>query len=76
MKILIADDDIFSRKLLKDALRRLGHEVIEVDDGQKAWEHWQKEHMPLLISDWVMPEMDGLTLSRNIRATSQSRMPV
>jgi DNA-binding response OmpR family regulator len=73
MRILIADDDLFSRKLLKDALRRLGHDVLEVDDGQKAWIHWQKEHVPLLISDWVMPEMDGLTLSRNIRATSQCR---
>lgn len=73
MRILIADDDIFSRKLLKDALRRMGHDVLEVDDGQKAWEHWQNDHVRLLISDWVMPQMDGLTLSRNIRAASQSR---
>jgi diguanylate cyclase (GGDEF)-like protein len=68
MKILIAEDDTTSRLLFAATLRKLGHAVTAVENGQKAWEAWSAEAHPLLISDWMMPDMDGLQLCRMIRA--------
>jgi diguanylate cyclase (GGDEF)-like protein len=68
MKILIAEDDTTSRLLFAATLRKLGHAVTAVENGQKAWEAWRAEAHPLLISDWMMPDMDGLQLCRMIRA--------
>lgn len=68
MKILIAEDDTTSRLLFAATLRKLGHTVTAIEDGRKAWEAWQKDEYPLLISDWMMPYIDGLQLCRLIRA--------
>lgn len=68
MKILIAEDDTTSRLLFAATLRKLGHTVTGVENGHKAWEAWRGEGHPLLISDWMMPDMDGLQLCRMIRA--------
>lgn len=68
MKILIADDDAASRLLLGALLKKLGHTVIAVADGHAAWQAWQEEAPALVISDWMMPGMDGLELCRAIRA--------
>jgi len=67
MKILFAEDDMTSRLVLGATLRKLGHEVTAAANGREAWELLQQEHFPLLISDWMMPEMDGLELCRLIR---------
>ena len=67
MKILIADDDATSRMVLKVTLNKLGHDVVATSDGDQAWEALQKEHFPVLISDWLMPGTDGLALCRMIR---------
>jgi len=67
MKILIAEDDTASRLLFAATLRKLGHAVTVVEDGRKAWEAWQKDEYPLLISDWMMPHIDGLQLCGMIR---------
>jgi CheY-like chemotaxis protein len=67
MKILIAEDDTTSRLVLGATLKKLGHEVTAVQNGQEAWDALAKEHFPLLISDWMMPDMDGLELCRLIR---------
>lgn len=67
MKILVADDDAISRLILTDALRGLGHEVVATRDGVEAWAAWRDGHFPLVISDWVMPRLDGLDLCRRIR---------
>lgn len=64
MKILVADDDPISRLVLTDTLRSLGHEVVGTTDGEAAWTAWRDGHFPLLISDWVMPGLDGLELIR------------
>jgi phosphoserine phosphatase RsbU/P len=72
MKILIAEDDRVSRILLSEVLANLGHEVIAVEDGQKAWEAYSSQPVPLLISDWMMPSMNGLELSRKIRAEKRA----
>lgn len=68
MKILIAEDDPASLLLLQVQLRRMGHEVTATPDGRQAWAALEQERFPVLISDCMMPEMDGLELTRRIRA--------
>lgn len=68
MRILIVDDDNDSRFLLMQTLRRLGHEVISAVNGVEAWEVLEREEIGFIISDWMMPRMDGLELCRRIRA--------
>src|SRR5688500_16878711 len=68
MKLLLAEDDATSRILFSATLRKLGHTVTTVEDGHKAWEAWQQEEYSLLISDWMMPHIDGLQLCRMIRS--------
>jgi PAS domain S-box-containing protein len=73
MKLLIADDDPISRKMLGRALQKTGYEVISVDDGQKAWEAYRAGDVQLVILDWEMPGRDGITLCRQIREKSGGR---
>jgi len=72
MKILIAEDEDFSRTMLQGQLERLGHEVVAVANGNEAWDRLQREEFPLVISDWMMPGIDGLELTRRIRAREHS----
>lgn len=60
MRVLIAEDDGVSRLLLSRTLKKLGHEVVETRSGSEAWKEFQKNDLPLVISDWVMPDLDGL----------------
>ena len=69
MKILIAEDDKLSSLILRKTLETMGHEVIVTSDGLDAWQRIEQEEIPLVISDWMMPRMDGLELSRRIRET-------
>ncbi len=67
-KILIADDDEAMRILLRDAITQWGYEVIEAKDGEEAWGIMKKSDAPrLIILDWRMPRMDGITLCELIR---------
>jgi DNA-binding response OmpR family regulator len=68
MKILIAEDDNVTRLLLHSSLAKRGHEVHETTNGHEAWEAWQDGDFPLVISDWIMPEVDGLEFCRRVRA--------
>ncbi|MEO8767075.1 MAG: diguanylate cyclase [Nitrosospira sp.] len=68
MKILMAEDDTTSRLLFGATLRKLGYSVTAVENGKKAWEAWKQEEHSLLISDWMMPDIDGLQLCRMIRS--------
>lgn len=68
MRILVVEDDLFSQTILKDALERLGYSVVLAGNGRAALELCQREHFPIIITDWVMPEMDGLEFCRTIRA--------
>ena len=73
MKILIAEDDPISRHLLESFLRKWGYDVLATSDGVAAWEAMQEPEAPsLVISDWMMPNMDGLELCCNIRAMEKS----
>lgn len=68
MKILAVEDDAVSRAVLRKALHRLNHDVIEAADGEQAWEKLQTEPVRVVVSDWMMPRSDGLELCRRIRA--------
>ncbi len=72
MKILIAEDDRVSRIVLSELLTKSGHEVTAVENGQLAWDLYCSEPVPMLISDWMMPVMDGLQLCRRIRAEKRA----
>ncbi len=68
MKILIADDERVSRTLLKAALTKLGHEVVDVDNGIDAIRVLLEPDGPrLAILDWMMPGADGLTVCATVR---------
>jgi len=70
MRILIAEDDTVSRRVLSAMLQKQGHEVVETSDGAQAWRMLQTKEAPsLLILDIMMPGMDGLELCRRLRAT-------
>ena len=69
MRILIAEDDPISRRVLQATLDKWGYEVVVTCDGLEAWETYQSEDPPrLAILDWMMPEMDGLEVCQKIRA--------
>jgi phosphoserine phosphatase RsbU/P len=68
MRILITEDDPVSRRVLEKLLEKWGHQVSLCENGIQAWELYQSGDFRLLISDWMMPEMDGLELCRRIRS--------
>jgi two-component system cell cycle response regulator len=68
MKILVADDEPTSRLIAQMALRDLGHQCRSVTDGLQAWEAFQEDRPDVVISDWMMPGMNGLELCRQVRA--------
>jgi diguanylate cyclase (GGDEF)-like protein len=68
VRILIAEDDWVSRTILQHSVERFGHEYLAAEDGGKAWELFQSTpEVDVVISDWMMPGMDGLELCRRIR---------
>ncbi len=70
MKILLVDDDILTRRVLQESLARAGHECIVAGDGEAAWTTFLTMQPQVVISDWVMPTMDGLELCRRVRGYS------
>lgn len=71
-KILIADDHELSRFKLRNDLEKWGHEVTVAEDGEQAWELFQKGEFSIVITDWMMPKMDGLDLVRHIRGSNHA----
>ena len=68
MKILIADDEPVSRRLLEGTLKKLGHEVLAVEDGTQAVATLLEPDAPrMAILDWMMPGCDGLAVCREVR---------
>jgi two-component system chemotaxis response regulator CheY len=67
MRLLIAEDQPASALFLRRTLERLGHEVVVTTDGNEAWQKLQEEDVSAVISDWMMPGIDGLELCRRIR---------
>lgn len=76
MKILIAEDDTVSRRVLAATLEMFGYEVVVAADGAEAWTALQRDDAPsLIILDWMMPELDGVEICRRIREISTSTPP-
>jgi diguanylate cyclase (GGDEF)-like protein len=68
MKVLIAEDDALSRRVLERAVQQLGHTTTVVADGDAAWDALQADAPDLIISDWMMPGLSGLDLCRKVRS--------
>ena len=68
VKILVAEDDAISRRILEASLRRWGYQLAVAEDGLRALQIMtQQDHPPLAILDWMMPGMDGLAVCREVR---------
>ncbi|MEP7015659.1 MAG: response regulator [Verrucomicrobiota bacterium] len=67
-RVLIAEDDLISSKILDSLLQRAGYEVVSARDGDEAWVLFNAEPTRLVVSDWMMPGLDGLALCEKIRA--------
>ncbi len=72
VRILAVEDDKVALAVIRQALARLGHEVVEATDGREAWKVLQREPVRVVVSDWEMPEADGLELCRRIRRRLKS----
>ncbi len=76
MKILIAEDDFTSRRILEILLLQWGYEVVVTSDGIEAWEALQKEDAPpLVILDWMMPGKDGREICTLIKGKNKTEVP-
>jgi len=76
MKILIAEDDPVSRRVLAATLEKFGYEVEVATDGAEAWAALLDENAPhLAIIDWMMPELDGVEICRRVRALPTTTPP-
>jgi diguanylate cyclase (GGDEF)-like protein len=70
MKILIADDESLSRKMLQRLLEKWGYDVIVAEDGNAAWEHLTSPDAPrMALLDWMMPGQNGVDVCREMRKT-------
>lgn len=67
MKILIAEDDPVSVKILQFTLQQHGHEVVTATTGTEAWELFDRDPVRVIVSDWMMPGMNGLELCQKVR---------
>ncbi len=71
MKILIADDSPAYRLALQRAVEGLGHECVMAEDGDEAWAIYERGDFEVLISDWVMPGIEGDELCRRVRSSGR-----
>ncbi len=65
--ILVVEDHPATRRLLEMHLRKADYQALTVSNGQEALHSLERHFCPLVITDWMMPEMDGLALCRAIR---------
>jgi len=68
MKILIADDDLISRRVVERALKDGGYDYLVAVDGDEAWRHLQQGGVKVAILDWIMPGLEGPEICRRLRA--------
>ena len=67
MRVLIAEDDAGIRDLLHDLIERQGQTVVLARDGDEAWKLFQAQGADVIISDWIMPKVEGPELCRRVR---------
>jgi len=73
IKVLIAEDNAVSARILQKNIKDWGYEVVLVQDGKKAWLALQKEEIRLAVLDWMMPEINGIQLCKKIREIDYSK---
>lgn len=73
MRVLVVDDDPSMRSILRALLTGAGHEVFEANDGQQGFEMALDLRPQIMIVDWMMPEQDGIALTRSLRQTKLGR---
>lgn len=67
IKVLIAEDDVVSAKILQKNIGEWGYDVVVAQNGEKAWEAYRDENIKLAVLDWMMPKINGLDLCKKIR---------
>lgn len=73
-KVLIADDDVVTRMLLRASITQWGFTVVEASDGEEAFSILRGENPPLImLLDWMMPKLDGIKLCMRMRQTFAKR---
>ena len=75
MRLLIVEDDAISRVILQKAVQKLGHDCLVAQDGAEAWRVFQDSGVDAVISDWMMPGLDGVELCRRVRASAGDTYP-
>lgn len=71
MRTLVVDDSRIIRSILVRILRSLGiREIVEAADGREAWDAFTANPIDLVLTDWHMPHVDGLELTKRIRAVN------
>ena len=70
LKVLIAEDNTVSAKILQKNIKDWGYEVVLAQDGKEAWSVLQEEEIRLAVLDWMMPEINGIQLCQKIRETN------
>ncbi len=77
-KILAVDDSPTMRRIIVNTLKRAGYtDVIEASDGRDALEKLNTDRINLVITDWNMPQMDGLTLVKALRSSDEfKQLPI
>ncbi|HEY3433928.1 MAG TPA: diguanylate cyclase [Rhodocyclaceae bacterium] len=73
MRVLVVEDDRSMRSLLSSMLREAGHDVFEAENGREGFELALEVRPEMMIVDWMMPEMNGVELTRSLRATPAGR---
>jgi DNA-binding response OmpR family regulator len=68
----MAEDDPVSAKILQVALSKFGYETVLARDGAEAWDKFDQEPVRLIVSDWMMPGMDGLALCEKVRTRAHT----
>jgi CheY-like chemotaxis protein len=75
MRVLLAEDNRLERTILRAAVTRLGHTCIEAGDGDSAWDAFCLSTPDVIISDWVMPGMQGPEFCRRVRDSAVAHQP-
>ena len=73
MKILIAEDDLVSKMVLQKTLEKWGYHVLAANHGLEALKTFQDNEVDMIITDWMMPEMDGIEFCRRVREIDKKK---
>src|SRR5919205_4122764 len=68
MRLLIAEDSEIERLVLRETIEGLGHQCLVAADGAEAWDLFQRNGADVVVTDWLMPRLEGPELCRRVRA--------